>query len=246
MRLKDRLTGWLTSDTGPDRRRALAAINQAFEPLSAQQRVEQALELLPGVHVLTSSFGAQAAVMLHLVNRTIPGIPVVLIDTGYLFPETYRFIDELTNRLGLNLKVFRSDSSPAWQETRFGKLWDQGREGIEQYNRINKQEPLERALKELGAETWFSGLRRVQSETRAHTAPIEFKRGRYKVHPLYDWTDRDIGLYLKEHGLPYHPLWDKGYLSIGDWHTTRSLAEAGSMEGLRFFGLKRECGLHEE
>jgi phosphoadenosine phosphosulfate reductase len=246
MWLKERFTGWLKSDTGPDRQRALDAINQAFEPLSAHQRAEQALELLPGAHVLTSSFGAQAAVMLHLVSRVSPGIPVVLIDTGYLFPETYRFIDELTEKLGLNLKVFRSDSSPAWQETRFGKLWDQGLEGIEQYNRINKQEPLERALKELGAETWFSGLRRVQSETRAHTAPIEFKRGRYKVHPLFDWTDRDIGRYLKEHGLPYHPLWDKGYLSIGDWHTTRSLAEAGGMEGLRFFGLKRECGMHEE
>jgi phosphoadenosine phosphosulfate reductase len=246
MWLKERLTDWLKSDTGSDRQLALHAINQAFEPLSADQRAAQALELLPGAHVLTSSFGAQAAVMLHLVNRVSPGIPVVLIDTGYLFPETYRFIDDLTEKLGLNLKVFRSDSSPAWQETRFGKLWDQGLEGIERYNRINKQEPLERALKELGAETWFSGLRRVQSASRARTAPIEFKRGRYKVHPLFDWTDRDIGGYLKEHGLPYHPLWDKGYLSIGDWHTTRSLAEAGGMEGLRFFGLKRECGLHEE
>ena len=104
---------------------------------------------------------------------------------------------------------------------------------------------LERALKELRAETWFSGLRRVQSQSRANTAPIEFKRGRYKVHPIFDWTDRDVGMYLQKHGLPYHPLWDKGYLSIGDWHTTRSLAEVDSVEELRFFGLKRECGLHE-
>jgi phosphoadenosine phosphosulfate reductase len=66
------------------------------------------------------------------------------------------------------------------------------------------------------------------------------------VHPIFDWTDRDVGRYLKEHGLPYHPLWEKGYLSIGDWHTTRSLGEAGSVEELRFFGLKRECGLHED
>jgi phosphoadenosine phosphosulfate reductase len=66
------------------------------------------------------------------------------------------------------------------------------------------------------------------------------------VHPLFDWTDRDVGRYLAKHKLPYHPLWEKGYLSIGDWHTTRSLAEVDSMEELRFFGLKRECGLHEE
>jgi len=239
------LTRWLSDDTAPNDERALLSINRAFEALSIRRRVEHALEFLPGAHVLTSSFGAQAAVMLHVVTQVSPGIPVVLIDTGYLFPETYRFIDELTGRLRLNLRVFRSDRSPAWQETRFGKLWEQGVGGIERYNLINKQEPMERALRELEAETWFSGLRRAQAETRASIAPIEYRRGRYKVHPLFDWSDRDVGRYLKENSLPYHPLWDKGYLSIGDWHTTRSLAEAGSMEGLRFFGLKRECGLHE-
>jgi phosphoadenosine phosphosulfate reductase len=246
MSFRSTLTDWLTGVRESADQGALQKINRTFESFSTEQRVEQAMELLPGVHVLTSSFGAQAAVMLHLINQVIPKIPVVLIDTGYLFPETYRFVDELTDKLNLNLKVFRSDASPAWQESRFGKLWDQGLAGIEQYNRINKQEPLDRALKELGAETWFAGLRRVQAATRARVAPIEFKRGRYKVHPLFDWTDRDVGRYLTEHNLPYHPLWEKGYLSIGDWHTTRSLAEVDSMEDLRFFGLKRECGLHEE
>jgi phosphoadenosine phosphosulfate reductase len=183
--------------------------------------------------------------MLHLVTRAAPGIPVVLIDTGYLFPETYRFIDELTMRLDLNLHTFRSESSPAWQETRWGRLWEQGLDGIERYNRVNKVEPMQRALAELRASTWFSGLRRQQAESRERIAPIEFQRGRYKVHPLFDWSDRDVHRYLKAHDLPYHPLWEQGYLSIGDWHTTRSLHEAGDAEGLRFFGLKRECGLHE-
>ena len=231
---------------GPDDRPSLAEINRAFGALSAAQRVEFALKLLPGRHVLSSSFGAQAAVMLHLLTRSQPDIPVVLIDTGYLFPETYDFVDQLTSRLRLNLKVVRADASPAWQERRFGRLWEQGLSGIEQYNRINKLEPMERALRELDAETWFSGLRREQGRTRAELASIEFRRGRYKVHPIFDWTDHDVGRYLKRHDLPYHPLWEKGYLSIGDWHTTRSMAEAGSAEGLRFFGLKRECGLHEE
>ena len=246
MSLRAKLVHWFGADPSRPDEAALQAINPSFETLTAQQRVERALELLPGEHVMSSSFGAQSAVMLHLVNSVSPGIPVVLIDTGYLFPETYRFIDELTEKLHLNLKIFRSDSSPAWQESRFGKLWNQGLDGIEQYNRINKKEPMERALKELGASTWFSGLRRVQAESRARTEPIEFKRGRFKVHPIFDWTDRDVGRYLKENDLPYHPLWDKGYLSIGDWHTTRSLAEVDSMEELRFFGLKRECGLHED
>ena len=245
MTLRSGFSDWLKGVSESADQGALQRINEVFESFSTEQRIEQATELLPGAHVLTSSFGAQGAVMLHLVNQVIPRIPVVLIDTGYLFPETYRFVDELTDKLKLNLKVFRSDASPAWQESRFGKLWDQGLAGIEQYNRINKQEPLDRALKELGAETWFAGLRRVQAATRAQIAPIEFKRGRYKVHPLFDWTDRDVGQYLTKHNLPYHPLWDKVYLSIGDWHTTRSLAEVDSMEELRFFGLKRECGLHE-
>jgi phosphoadenosine phosphosulfate reductase len=246
MSLRAKLVHWFAAGPAPYDREALANVNRSFESLSAQQRVEQALELLPGAHVLSSSFGAQSAVMLHLVNRVLPKVPVILIDTGYLFPETYRFIDQLTERLDLNLKIFRSDSSPAWQESKFGKLWDQGLDGIEKYNRINKTEPMERAMRELGAETWFSGLRRSQTKSRAETAPIEFKRRRFKVHPIFDWTDRDIGKYLKANGLPYHPLWDKGYLSIGDWHTTRSIVETdGSMEDLRFFGLKRECGLHE-
>lgn len=246
MNLQTALVRWFGVDQAHHDLEALGALNRSFDALSPRQRIEQAVEHLPGEYVVSSSFGAQSAVMLHLVNQVIPRIPVVLIDTGYLFPETYQFIDQLTQRLQLNLKVYRSNASPAWQESRYGKLWDKGLEGIEQYNRINKKEPMERALKELRASTWFSGLRRVQSKSRAHTQPIELKRGRFKVHPIFDWTDRDVGRYLKEHNLPYHPLWDKGYLSIGDWHTTRSLAEVNNVEELRFFGLKRECGLHED
>jgi phosphoadenosine phosphosulfate reductase len=239
------LARWLPREAGEDEPLGLDGLNAAFAGLAAPERVAHALEILPGAHVLSSSFGAQSAVMLHLVTRVRPDIPVVLIDTGYLFAETYQFVDALTERLGLNLRVFRSDASPAWQETRFGRLWEQGLDGIERYNRLNKLEPMERALGELGAGTWFSGLRRAQGPSRAAVLPIEFRRGRYKVHPLFDWSDRDVHRYLKAHDLPYHPLRDRGYLSIGDWHTTRSLDQAGSEDGLRFFGLKRECGLHE-
>ncbi len=223
----------------------LAALNAEFAAHDAPARVRFALERLPGPHILSSSFGAQAAVMLHLVTRAQPDIPVVLLDTGYLFPETYRFVDELTLRLGLNLRVYRPAASPAWQESRWGRLWEQGRDGIERYNRFNKVEPMQRALEDLGARTWFSGLRRSQSTTRARIEGVELRGERHKVYPLFDWTDRDIGAYLKVHDLPYHPLWERGYLSIGDWHTTKSLAEVDSVEELRFFGLTRECGLHD-
>jgi phosphoadenosine phosphosulfate reductase len=224
----------------------VAVLNARLRGIPAQARVEQASGLLPAARILSSSFGAQAAVSLHLVTQVLPDIPVVLIDTGYLFAETYRFIDALTERLRLDLRVYRPAETPAWLEARHGKLWEQGTAGIDRYNRVHKVEPMQRALAELGVGTWFAGLRRQQSRSRAAIEPVQrIGPARFKVHPIFDWSDRDIYDYLRRHGLPYHPLWDRGYVSIGDWHTTRSLVDAGdATEGTRFFGLQRECGLH--
>jgi phosphoadenosine phosphosulfate reductase len=222
----------------------LDEVNAELERMDAVQRVQWALQHLPGEHALSSSFGAQAAVSLHMVTRAAPTVPVILIDTGYLFPETYRFVDELVERLELNLKVYQPKFSPAWLEARHGRLWEQGIEGIERYNALRKSEPMQRALAELGVGTWFAGLRRDQATSRRRIRPVEHRSGRWKVHPIFDWTDRQVFDYLRRHDLPYHPLWHEGYVSIGDWHTTRSLAEAGDAEATRFFGLKRECGLH--
>lgn len=224
----------------------LESSNQALEAMTAEQRVAWALDRFAGHIVLSSSFGAQAAVSLHMVTRQWSDIPVILIDTGYLFPETYRFIDELTDSLSLNLKIYRSELSPAWQETRYGKLWEQGLPGIEQYNRINKVEPMQRALIELQAQAWIAGLRRQQSSTRRDLGVLALRNGLIKVHPLIDWTDRDVYRYLSKHQLPYHPLWYQGYVSIGDTHTTVPLTADMTEEETRFFGLKRECGLHED
>ena len=232
-------------DEEASRRAALEHCNRKFAALQAEQRVEWALENLPGNHVLTSSFGAQAAVSLHLVTRVSPKIPVVLVDTGYLFAETYRFIDQLTERLDINLKVYRAERSAAWQEARHGQRWNQGLVGLEAYNQENKVEPMRRALRELGVSTWFAGLRRNQAESRADIPFLEWAGGRWKVHPIADWTDRDVHLYLQKHGLPYHPLFEQGYVSIGDHHSTKPIHEVGSVEETRFFGLKRECGIHE-
>ena len=124
----------------------LVQTNLALEKQSALQRVAWALENLPHNFMLSSSFGAQAAVMLHMVTQQYPDMPVVLTDTGYLFAETYQFVDELTERLNLNLKVYRADASSAWQEARMGKMWEQGLEGIEKYNALNKVEPMQKAL----------------------------------------------------------------------------------------------------
>ena len=223
----------------------IQAANAELESRSPQERVRWALEGLRPRIVLSSSFGAQAAVLLHLVTREWPDIPVVLVDTGYLFPETYRFVDELTERLRLNLKVYRSPLSPAWQEARWGKLWEQGLDGITRYNRMNKVEPMQRALDELDAEAWIVGLRRAQASTRRNLTVLGLQDGYLKVHPIVDWNDKHVYDYLTRHGLPYHPLWEQGYPSIGDWHTSHKLTDGMAEEETRFFGLKRECGLHE-
>jgi len=222
----------------------LAAANRQLHALDAEGRVRWALEHLPGTHALSSSFGAQAAVSLHLVTRLAPGIPVVVVDTGYLFPETYQFIDELSTRLSLNLRVHRAPLTPAWLEAREGRLWEQGSEGIERFSRLTKVEPMQHALAELGVGTWIAGLRRSQSRSRAAIEPLARQDGRFKLSPIHDWSDRDVYLYLKRHELPYHPLWQQGYVSIGDVPTTRPIGADLSEEQTRFHGLRRECGLH--
>ncbi len=223
---------------------ALAELNRWLGERSAEERVAWALENTAGQHALSSSFGAQSAVALHLATRQQPNMPVILIDTGYLFPETYRFVDALSEKLRLNLKVYRPQIGIAWMEARLGRIWEQGVEGIDRYNRLRKVEPMQRALRELGVRTWIAGLRRSQARTRAGIDFLELRDGRWKLHPLADWSDRDVWNYLQKHDLPYHPLWHDGYVSIGDVHTTRRLEPGMREEDTRFFGLKRECGLH--
>lgn len=228
------------------RSEALAEVNALLEKKTAQQRVQWAVDNLESELVLSSSFGIQAAVCLHLITSIKADIPVILTDTGYLFPETYQFIDKLTEQLNLNLKIYRAEQGSAWQEARYGKLWENGVEGLTKYNQINKVEPMQRALKELNAKTWFSGLRRDQSSTRGALPVLSIQNGCFKFLPIIDWSNKDVFYYLKEHGLEYHPLWDEGYVSVGDVQTSRPLEAGMTEEDTRFFGLKRECGLHEE
>jgi phosphoadenosine phosphosulfate reductase len=230
--------------TAVEDERALTEINTWLERQTAEERLAWALSTLPGEHVLSSSFGAQSAAMLRLATREQPDLPIVLIDTGYLFAETYRYADDLVERLALNLKVFRPALGIAWMEARHGRLWEEGIEGLERYNRLRKVEPMRRALRELGARTWIAGLRRVQSSARANAQVLELRDGNWKVHPIVDWTDRDVWRYMQQYQMPHHPLWEQGYISIGDVHTTHALRQGMLADDTRFFGLKRECGLH--
>lgn len=216
-----------------------------LEALDASARVRWAVETFGDQLVLSTSFGIQSAVMLHLVTQVAPEIPVVFVDTGYLFPETYRFADELTKRLNLNLKVYSPAMTAARQEALFGKEWENGVEGLGRYNLINKVEPMDRAVRELGAVAWLAGLRRTQSSTREALPVVQRQNRITKVHPIIDWDNRMVHRYLTANDLPYHPLWENGYVSVGDWHSSAPLAPGMTEEETRFGGLKRECGLHE-
>lgn len=225
---------------------AVSSLDEAqIEAAPAEERIRLAYQHYGERLVLSTSFGVQSAVMLHMVTQIVPQIPILFIDTGYLFPETYRFAAELVQRLSLNLKTFRSQQSAAQQEALYGKLWEQGLDGLKRYNELNKVEPMNRAITQLGAQAWISGLRRVQSNSRKKRPAIEKQNKIVKLYPIIDWSDKAIYDYLTQHDLPYHPLWDQGYVSVGDWHSTSKLSAGMHAEDTRFGGLKRECGLHE-
>ncbi|URJ25242.1 phosphoadenylyl-sulfate reductase [Candidatus Blochmannia ocreatus (nom. nud.)] len=222
----------------------LNKINKYLESLITEKRLEWAIKYLSKKVMLSSSFGLQSSVSLHLLTQYYPKIPIVLIDTGYLFPETYHFINQLTETMKLNLYVFCPKKSAAWQEAQYGKLWTQGIKGINRYNAINKIEPMHRALKTLNIEVWFAGLRREQSKSRKKLSIITIQNGVFKFLPIVDWSTVQVTNYIKKYSLQQHPLKEQGYVSIGDIHTSSKWRPGMKAEETRFFGLQRECGLH--
>jgi phosphoadenosine phosphosulfate reductase len=224
----------------------LEAINQQLANTTAHQVIEWATETFGDGLVMSTSFGIQAAVMLHLVTQIVPDIPIIWVDTGYLPSETYQFAEELSDRLKLNLKVYQSPMSPARMEALYGRLWAQKDvESLNRYDKIRKVEPMQRALKELKATAWLAGLRRDQTDHRKTLQRVSRQGEHYKIHPILDWSSKDIYQYLTAHDLPYHPFFDLGYVSVGDWHSSRPLmADDQDERDTRFHGLKQECGLH--
>lgn len=196
--------------------------------------------------VMSTSFGIYSAVMLHLVTKIVPDIPVIWIDTGYNFPETYQFAENLLNRFDFNIHIYKSHLSPDDMETQYGKLWENNDvASIKLYNNIRKVEPMHRALQELKVKAWLSGLRSHQTNYRKTLSPVNLQGKIYKILPILHWTSEDMYNYLKDNNLPYHPLFDSGYTTIGDWHSSRPVTSEDINErDSRFLGLEQECGLH--
>ncbi len=211
--------------------------------LKAGERLRLLYERLEGRLVASTSFGLQAAVMLHLIHEHAPKIPVVFIDTGFLFPETYHYAEQLTSMMQLDLRIYQPQISAARMQALWGNLWEQGKEGADRYGVITKIEPMNRALRDTGADVWLSGLRRSQSSSRVDRPLVEQQKKTLKAYPILDWADIQVDLYFHQNKLPRHPLSERGYVTMGDLHSTRPV-EQGDVEATRFNGDKYECGLH--
>ncbi|MGB5348548.1 MAG: phosphoadenylyl-sulfate reductase [Polyangiales bacterium] len=218
--------------------------NRAVGASTAEELIGWASDRYGERLIASTSFGATSAVMLHLVHRVAPRTPIICVDTGYLFPETYQFAEALIQRLSLDVRFYSAQMSPARQEALYGKLWEQGEDGVNRYLQINKVEPMQRAIRELGAEAWMAGLRAEQTEHRAGLRRVDRQDGRIKLHPVLHWTSEDMIAYMDRHDLPYHPMFEQGYRSIGDHHSTiPTTADMDPRDG-RILGKTRECGLH--
>jgi phosphoadenosine phosphosulfate reductase len=227
----------------------LESAREMLAERDAYGRLVWGLDTFAAGFAVTTSFGIQSAVLLHLVSRLAAErgqvVPVVWVDTGYLPAETYRYAEQLRQRLQINLHVAQAEMSPARMEALHGRLWETGRvEDIELYHRIRKVEPLDRALTALGVRCWASGVRGSQTEHRRSMALLDGVRQRWSLRPLLSWTNRDVYYYMEEHDLPQHPLFEQGYSTVGDWHS--SAPDSASLSGreTRFAGLKQECGIH--
>lgn len=189
--------------------------------LSPENRIRRAHAEHGKGLVVSTSFGAQAEILLHRATQIVPDIPVIFVDTGYLFEETHDFARELTARLGLNLHVYRPLRTPAAQEAADGKRWEGDANARAAYNLETKVEPMNRAMQELGATGWLAGLRRAQHAERSHLPFAETTPGGIrKYYPHLDMDDADVAAYRARHALPAHPLLAYGYGSIGDVHST--------------------------
>ena len=217
-----------------------------YSGLSSENLIRWAKQEFGDQLAVSTSFGIQSSVTLKLVTDVMPEIPVIWVDTGYLHEETHRYADQLTSQLNLNLHVYRSPISPIEMEARFGKLWDSDEVAdLNLYDQIRKVEPMQRALDDLDVRGWISGLRSSQTQYRQKLPPIKRSGSRYRIYPILEWTNRDTYQFMQRHDLPQHPLFEQGYVTVGDQHSSRPFRLDDTDErDTRFRGLNQECGLH--
>lgn len=229
----------------PDRIRELGvmALNGMFDEMDAQGVLRQAVtDVLAGDLAIVSSFGADSVVLLHMVSEIDPNLPIYFLETGKHFPETLAYVETLKQRLGLtNVISLKPDPADLVQFDPAGTLWETDPDSC---CHIRKTEPLEPALEKYGG--WVTGRKRYQTRERGVLPHFELTSDdRIKVNPLAYWSDADVIAYREAHDLPAHPLYGKGFRSIGCAPCTSAVAEGEDARAGRWRGLdKKECGIH--
>ena len=225
----------------------LEKFNEELIKLSSLEMLEWSLQKFENNLAFTTSFGIQSSVLLHLIQSSSlkNEVKIFWIDTGYLPKETYLYANTLINKLSLNITILQSEISPAHMEAIYGKLWESNRvEDINKYHQIRKVDPLDNALKKYSINCWGSGVRAQQTTNRGKMKFIELIRDTLSIRPLLGWSQKDIFYYMKEKNLPQHPLFMKGYSTVGDWHSSSAESSNAKGRSTRFGGVKQECGLH--
>ena len=234
-----------SSVTKPDKLRALGivALNGMFDEMDAVGVLRQAAsEILPGDLAIVSSFGADSAVLLHIVAQVDPSLPVYFLETGKHFRETLDYVETLKRHLGLrNVVALRPDAGDVARFDPNGELWETDPDSC---CHIRKTEPLDAAVAQYGG--WVTGRKRFQTKERGVLPHFELTSDdRIKVNPLAYFSDADVNQYKRDHGLPEHPLFESGYKSIGCAPCTTTVAEGEDPRAGRWRGLnKKECGIH--
>lgn len=229
-------------------------LNEELEQVKDTERVIAILleRFSPDELVMSTSFGIHSVVMLHLVYNSLSKLnrssktPVVWIDTGYLPPETYHYMQQLSDVFHLNLHTYQSKYSPAHMEAVYGRLWENDSiQAHHLYGQLRKVEPMSRALTNLNARVLLTGLRSNQTAHRSTLRMVNVQNGRLKICPLLHWTRDEMDEYIVKFNLLQHPLRAKGYETVGDWHSSRPVEISDSDERTtRFNGRAQECGLH--
>jgi phosphoadenosine phosphosulfate reductase len=215
------------------------------EKWSAEEVLRWAFKNYPHKIGIASGFGVEGMVLIDIASRVTSNLEVFTLDTEFLFPETYALIDRVERRYGIQVERLYSELTPEEQERTHGPaLWSRM---PDQCCNMRKVEPLRKKLASLDA--WISAIRRDQSATRADAGKVQWdnKFHLVKINPLADWTKQDIWNYVFKHDVPYNPLHDQNYPSIGCTHCTRAVLPGEDSRAGRWSGFsKTECGLHLE
>ncbi len=234
-----------SSEALPATPNTILKLSKQLEDASPQEILRWASNTYGEQLAIVTSFQITGIVTLHMLQDIAPNTPVLTLDTGYLFPETYDLIDTLEEQFNLNLTRIKPRQTISQQDRDYGtRLWERN---PDRCCHLRKTIPLRDALQ--GYDAWITGLRRDQSTQRANTRIVDTDKrtGMIKVAPFANWTEDMLWTYIHAYDLPYNKLHDMGYPSIGCWSCTKAVTEGDDVRSGRWTNnAKTECGIHVE